>query len=203
MLCRGCKTRKLDFFSSIRFQLGDDSSKLCTSCKVWGVGNAGDNVDKKQTPNARRLCQSCKTEYQLNTGDLSQCPNCSSIYWTLIQEEEPEGNSTLNSLADSPELNLGNSPSIDFDRLIAAQNRTTHAVRAFVRFLFIQLTGITLAVFFWNLSTITVDQQSCFVRGTNCTGNPFLQLVAIAVWVAAVILSSRAGWSELEKSKID
>lgn len=203
MQCRACKTRKIDFFSSIRVQLGDDSSSLCSSCKVWGVGYTSDDSDKKEISKDRRLCQSCKTEYQLNTGDLSQCPNCLSIYWTLLQEEEPEENSNSSSLVDSVQLNTGNTPNSDFDRLIAAQNRTTHAVRAFVRFFFIQLTGITLAVFFWNLSTFSVDQQSCFIRGTNCEGNPFLQLMAVAVWVAAVILSSRAGWSELEKSNID
>ena len=45
----------------------------------------------------------------------------------------------------------------DFNR---AQNRTTHAARAFVRFLFIQLTGITLAFFRWNISLAFLDEQA-------------------------------------------
>lgn len=200
MKCWGCKT-KLDLLTSIKIHLGDDRNMLCPKCKIWGMELPGEEVDKKHIPNSRRLCQSCKTEYQLSIGDLSQCPNCGSIYWTLLQE--PEKSSKSNLSGPSQLLNVVDVETNDFNRLIAAQNKTTHAVRAFVRFLFIQLTGITLAVFIWNLSTISVDQQSCFVRGTNCEGNSFLQLMAVAVWVAAVILSSRAGWSELEKSNID
>ena len=74
------------------------------------------------------------------------------------------------------------------DDLIRAQNRTTHAVRAFVRFLFIQLTGITLVVFLWNLSLTT--------------GNSSIQGLAGIIWIATVIWSSYAGWEELNKSNI-
>ena len=89
------------------------------------------------------------------------------------------------------------------DDLVRAQNRTTHAVRAFVRFLFIQLTGITLAVFLWNISLAFVDEQACFQYGDNCTGNAFLQFLAAIVWIVAVIWSSSAGWDELNKSNVD
>lgn len=88
------------------------------------------------------------------------------------------------------------------DDLIRAQNRTTHAVRAFVRFLFIQLTGITFAVFLWQLSLAFISPSDCSRNGENCFGNPFVQFMAVAVWIATVILSSRAGWEELEKSNI-
>jgi hypothetical protein len=89
------------------------------------------------------------------------------------------------------------------DDLIRAQNKTTHAVRAFVRFLFIQLTGITFAVFLWNLSLSFIDEQSCYQTGDNCTGNALLQFSAGIVWLIAVILSSRAGWDELNKSNVE
>lgn len=75
------------------------------------------------------------------------------------------------------------------DDLIRAQNRTTHAVRAFVRFLFIQLTGITLVVFLWNLSLTS--------------GNGSIQGLAGIIWIATVFWSSYAGWEELNKSNID
>lgn len=88
------------------------------------------------------------------------------------------------------------------DDLILAQNKTTHAVRAFVRFLFIQLTGITLAVFLWNLSLAFVNSSDCVRFGENCSGNAALQFMAVGVWIATVILSSRAGWDELQKSEI-
>jgi hypothetical protein len=88
------------------------------------------------------------------------------------------------------------------DDLIAAQNKTTHAVRAFVRFLFIQLTGLTLAVFLWNLSLAFINSNDCLQSGENCSGNVALQFMAVGVWIATVILSSRAGWDELQKSDI-
>ena len=89
------------------------------------------------------------------------------------------------------------------DDLIRAQNRTTHAVRAFVRFLFIQLTGITCAVFLWNLSLAFIDQQKCYANGSNCTGNAFLQFLAGVVLIGSIIWSSQAGWDELSKSNIN
>ena len=73
---------------------------------------------------------------------------------------------------------------LDIEDLIHAQNRTTHAVRAFVRFLFIQLTGLTLAAFLW------------------VWGISFLQFLAGGVWIVSVIWSSNAGWKELDKSGI-
>lgn len=82
------------------------------------------------------------------------------------------------------------------DDLIRAQNKTTHAVRAFVRFLFIQLTGLTLAYFLWNLSIAFADED-------HINGNPALQFMAIGVWIATVIFSSHAGWDELQKSEIN
>ena len=88
------------------------------------------------------------------------------------------------------------------DDLIRAQNRTTHAVRAFVRFLFIQLTGITCAVFLWNLSLAFIDQQDCFANGSNCTRNAFLQFLAAVVLIGSIVWSSQAGWEELGKSNV-
>jgi hypothetical protein len=76
------------------------------------------------------------------------------------------------------------------DDLIRAQNRTTHAVRAFVRFLFIQLTGVTLAVFLWNVSLAM-------------EGNTSVEFLAGVVWLGAVIWSSAAGWDELNKSNVN
>ena len=101
----------------------------------------------------------------------------------------------------SSQVYLNSSKSIE--DLIQAQNRTTHAVRAFVRFLFIQLTGITLAAFLWNLSTAFIDQQECFRSGSNCNGNGFLQFLAVVTVIVSVVWSSNAGWSELQKSEIN
>ena len=133
-------------------------------------------------------CNECGRPYRADL--IKQCPGCAAV---------------------SDPLHLGTpyptarnvSSGATLDDLVRAQNRTTHAVRAFVRFLFIQLTGITLAVFLWNISLAFVDEQACFQNGDNCTGNAFLQFLAAIVWLVAVIWSSSAGWDELNKSNID
>lgn len=87
--------------------------------------------------------------------------------------------------------------------MIRAQNRTTHAVRAFVRFLFIQLSATTAAIAIWNLSNAFINQEDCVAYGNNCTGNGFLQFVAAVILIGGIIWSSVAGWDELGKSKVD
>jgi hypothetical protein len=85
---------------------------------------------------------------------------------------------------------------------IQAQNRTTRAVRAFVRFLFIQLSATTLAIILWNLAQLSVNESRCFSSGENCSGNPFLILLAVIVYIAGVAYSSQQGWEELKASDI-
>jgi len=136
-------------------------------------------------------CNQCGRFYRADL--ISKCPGCAATSQAKAVEKRPVG--------ETPRAN--SSTETTLEDLVRAQNRTTHAVRAFVRFLFIQLTGITLAVFLWNISLEFVNEQDCFQYGDNCTGNPFLQFLAGAVWIGAVILSSRAGWEELHKSNID
>ena len=145
-------------------------------------------------------CLNCDTEYRKDK--LKQCPACGTL-------NEYIGTSTSWSRVDStPSINTSsssskNAESSGFEKLIEAQNRTTHAVRAFVRFLFIQLSGFTAALVVWNWSMSFADQQRCYTSGTNCGGKTFLQIVAVLIWLVAIILSSRAGWSELKKSEVD
>ncbi len=128
-------------------------------------------------------CDKCGRNY--NKARLSHCPKCGPNALPKIDSRIPSDSSKPVDLNVNERVVLPN-----IDSLIRAQNRTTHAVRAFVRFLFIQLTGITIAVFLWNLSL-------------NLDGNGFLAFLAVAVWIVSVIWSSVAGWDELDKSKID
>jgi hypothetical protein len=75
---------------------------------------------------------------------------------------------------------------------IVATDRTTHAVRAFVRFLFIQLSAVSLAAvfYFWALAVDPLEPPWS------------LLLFATLIWVVGIILSSRAGWGELAKSDV-
>jgi hypothetical protein len=84
--------------------------------------------------------------------------------------------------------------------VIAASNRTTRAVRAFVRFLFIQLTFTTAAVFIWNMGSQFQDPSECYAGA--CGPNGAALFFAVLVWIIGVISSSIAGWKELSYSDI-
>ena len=132
----------------------------------------------------------------------------------FAKETSSKVNSTKEADSDFYPPHSGEIPGItDIDKLIAAQkqttlsliaaqNKTTHAVRAFVRFLFIQLSGLTAAGLVWYISLLFIDQGECINYGDKCDGNAFLQLLAIAIWIGTVIFSSNAAWSELGKSDI-
>lgn len=151
------------------------------------------------------FCPKCRSQmfvHQKPTGD--------SFSERMLKKDQVDKSSRTQSLATevAPTTNQiqfdGNSSTgKTIDDLIRAQNRTTHAVRAFVRFLFIQLTGVTCAVFLWNLSLAFIDQQKCYSNGSNCTGNAFLQFLAAVVLIGSIIWSSQAGWDELGKSNVN
>lgn len=84
--------------------------------------------------------------------------------------------------------------------LIQATDRTTRAVRAFVRFLFIQLAAITLAIVVFQLGVITQDPSECAFG--ICSPNGFTTTVAVLIWLGGVIWSSKEGWEELDASAI-
>jgi len=123
-------------------------------------------------------CSVCGRVYRADL--VKKCPGCAAA------------SGVSNFRAESVPITPNENPQtgFGFEDLIRAQNRTTHAVRAFVRFLFIQLSGITFAVLLWNLSLADEDE------------NAFLQFLAVVVWIVAVIWSSKAGWEELEKSAV-
>lgn len=153
----------------------------------------------------RQICPKCEVSVPWT---LDKCPTCKTkndkfIFTNSSSEEEKEEFAEV-TLARTSKNNSGKNAYSEstLADVVKAQNRTTHAVRAFVRFLFIQLSATTLAVFFWNMSNILVDKSECINYGKNCGGNGFLQFVAIATLLVGIIWSSNAGWNELSKSEI-
>lgn len=139
------------------------------------------------------VCPKCKSEMFVHGTDM----------WNRKKDEPSKPRVTTSvetKVAPTPKADSKSTPPDSFpglsktgktiDDLIRAQNRTTHAVRAFVRFLFIQLTGITCAVFLWNVSLAM-------------EGNTSVEFLAGVVWLGAVIWSSAAGWDELNKSNVN
>jgi|688.fasta_scaffold132927_3 hypothetical protein len=86
------------------------------------------------------------------------------------------------------------------EKNIEASNRTTHAVRALVRFLFIQLAFLTAAFVLWQIGLAFPDENNCTAFG--CEPNGFVSILVLALIIAGVVLSSKAGWDELELSNV-
>jgi hypothetical protein len=143
------------------------------------------------------MCKKCSQ--QINPSRLAKLGKSGFTIASASEVKTP----TPAKRGEAKELQLSSATGKTIDDLIRAQNRTTHAVRAFVRFLFIQLSAMTLGIFIWNLSLGMADAESCAYDGTNCSGNSALQVVAALVVLGGIIWSSSAGWSELEKSNID
>lgn len=168
------------------------NNKYCSNCK-------------QANPQERTFCFFCKGYYFVNSLDESsgkgvKRKNESRPTKKVEEIESGEEDVIEKNQRKQSEILIDNG---QFEELIEAQNRTTHAVRAFVRFLFIQLSATTAAFVIWNWSQTFADQQECYTRGTNCGGNTFLQFVAVIIWIAGIFFSSWAGWDELEKSRVD
>jgi len=92
------------------------------------------------------------------------------------------------------------------ERLLLAVNRTTHAIRALVLFLFYQLTAATAAFVIYLLAEIVGRRRDACEQGLGyadaCSPDSFLVLLALVIWVVGVIYSSNVGWTEIRKSNI-
>jgi len=130
-------------------------------------------------------CNQCGRFYRADL--ISKCPGCAAISQSKAEFDKPN-NVQPPTISNFPALYSSGETTLE--DLVRAQNRTTHAVRAFVRFLFIQLTGLTLVFFLWNLFLET-------------DGNGFVGFLVLVVWLGTVVWSSAAGWDELNKSNID
>jgi hypothetical protein len=86
------------------------------------------------------------------------------------------------------------------EKNIEASNRTTHAVRALVRFLFIQLAFLTAAFVLWQIGLAFPDEDNCTAFG--CEPNGFVSFLVLGLIITGVVLSSKAGWDELELSDV-
>jgi hypothetical protein len=81
---------------------------------------------------------------------------------------------------------------------IEASNRTTHAVRAIVRFFFIQLSFLTAAFVVWQLGLAFPDPNNCTAFG--CQPNWLVSLLVAGLVITGVLISSSVGWAELNLS---
>lgn len=164
-----------------------------------------------------KTCVDCNT--RVSDENAIVCPRCNGDHFVYEQKNTTNFSSSSNYPAgkqvmvnkqdDAISTPLHEKILEEIERLVSlqkiqieSQQKTTHAIRAFVRFLFIQLSTTTIAVILWQLSNWNVDEFRCLSTGENCSGNSLIQIMAAITWIIGVIWSSKVGWEELEKSEI-
>lgn len=161
---------------------------------------------------SRKQCQDCKTEYQQDAKHSGRCPNCGSSYFTLAAHIEGP---TAANRTDSKEEFMPGSPqhstksgsrsdqvvgTADIEKLIttqnknaltliAAQNKTTHAVRS-LAISFVAAPIISIAI----IIAIVIASAS---------GNSALIIFTGTLGAIIVIATLVASLAELAKSKIN
>jgi hypothetical protein len=135
-------------------------------------------------------CHVCGREYHPRLGT---CPRCKAEFDSKRISED------VSSAPQSPTQDFslkqdfsGRAEMANFEELIRATNRTTRAVRAFVLFLFYQLTAITLSGILYLISISFPNDQN--------EPNLFWGILALVVWIGGVFISSNVGWREIRKS---
>jgi hypothetical protein len=165
----------------------------------------------------KKICDKCKSEVKQFD---SECSKCGGTSFSFLNDDSYESKSSEIYINDTPvdfsrttygedssfkasnrSNNSHSSSETTLADLVRAQDRTTHAVRAFVRFLFIQLSAITIAVFFWNIGAQLSNNYEC-TSYRNCGSSEFFFVAAGITWLAGLIWSSIAGWDELHKSDL-
>jgi hypothetical protein len=113
---------------------------------------------------------------------------------------QPQAPVTTGFQSATPGRNLSDSELLL--ELVRASNRSTHAIRALVRFIFIQLSFITLAYILNDFANAFIDPEQCARYGDNCSPNGFFSFLSFVAIVAGIIISSRVGWAELKQSDV-
>jgi hypothetical protein len=132
-------------------------------------------------------CVTCGKPYRKDI--LKQCPACSSSQLSSSGSEERRASKSNQSFSVSQPLPSSKSVEDLLAEIVKSTTKTKHAVRAFVRFLFIQLSASSLAaaLIYWS-------------NPFSFEPNVFLLVAGILVYGVGVVMSSWVGWDELRKS---
>ena len=164
-----------------------------------------------------RWCNDCgrRTEISALT-DGQPCSGCGSFSFRYSENANravaaaySQGNASK-SIADAQQTS---EPKSEMQTLIELQretihaiNKTTHAVRAFVLFLFYQLAAITAAYFIYQIAiAVGSSRGSCSYEARlygTCDPNALLTFIAVVIWFGGIYYSSKKGWEEIAKSSV-
>ena len=150
-------------------------------------------------------CPTCRKDVQANArfcrfcGDELNLPSSAKRASRSVNSKINEPSASKNFM-DVNLLDLNSSELLV--EAIQASNRTTHAIRAIVRFFLVQLSFITLAYFAYFMNSFTVDEDDC-ARWEECSPSSFGSFLVFAIFAVGVFISSRLAWAELERSNIE
>jgi uncharacterized Zn finger protein (UPF0148 family) len=168
-----------------------------------------------------KWCTKCGEQVVMN--DVFECPVCQGSSFThkkeSLDESVPAASvaNSQHSKAPAPkpkseplkQKSSLSSESADIAQLIQLQqesiratNRATHAIRAFVLFIFYQLAASTAAAFFYGIGLgIAGSSDECQNNGI-CEPSSFFIVVSALIFLGGVIFSSMKGWEEIGKSDL-
>jgi hypothetical protein len=144
------------------------------------------------------VCPECGKYFQGET--IDDCPVCAGASTNLLLQRRPAGARVATPTPSTPVANSKNKPvtakAATLDDLVAAQNRTTHAIRALARFFFIWLrSGIVGA----GLAGIGVS----FLANKDLNGlGIFLVIVGWLITFIGFFYAFWQGMGELDKSQV-
>lgn len=139
-------------------------------------------------------CWNCDKPYRKDR--LIRCPSCGShqtanpaLLGDVHSDDVTKAATAVRAM--SSELKGANTEGIEqlLREIVISTSKTTHAVRAFVRFLFIQLSATTLA-------GLVIISSNLF----STEPNDALFFFGVLIYIGGVVWSSKAGWDELSQS---
>lgn len=152
------------------------------------------------------ICISCKKESADNLRFCRYCGN--ELQPDSLNEATPLASlatQNISSVASHKSISDANLHEMNSNELmieiIQSSNRTTHAIRAIVRFFLVQLSFTTLAYFVYFLNQFTIDVEECGPY-EKCSPSSFGSFLVFVVFAVGVFISSRLAWAELERSNI-
>jgi len=144
------------------------------------------------------ICSECGKYFQGES--IEDCPVCATESTNLLLQRRPDGARVPDPTPSTPVANSKNKPvtakAATLDDLVAAQNRTTHAIRALARFFFIWLrSGIVGA----GLAGFGVS----FLANKDLNGlGIFLVIVGWLITFIGFFYAFWQGMGELDKSQV-
>ncbi len=131
-----------------------------------------------------------------------KCPKCKT--WLDYVDSEPEDENPVETHETNKVVEKQAQANVKMYDLVAAQDRTTSAVRSLAVFFFYNLIWGSGVGFLVLLASLIPADKECTLIGCNTTANPlagFILFVAFAVGVVGIFITMSRAIKELRASR--